>query len=247
MPSHQNDQLVASLRRAADQIIARRSIRDLDETLGQIVTAAVRTVAGADAGGISIAENGRIGSRNPSAPSVTDLDGLQSELREGPCITALREAPEDGMVLADDLAGPDAARWPRFAPEAVHRGYRAVLSTRLSSGDDSRTALNLYSRTPGAFTAGARQVAGLFGVQAAILLHGSRYAAQLTRALDSRDLIGRAKGILMERFTLDDDEAFQMLVRSSQETNIKVVEVARWLSSDLAERRARSGPGIDGS
>lgn len=73
------------------------------------------------------------------------------------------------MVPADDLAGPDAARRPRFVPQAVRRAFRAMLSTRVSSEGGSRTALNRYSRTPGAFAAQARQVTGLFGVQAAIL------------------------------------------------------------------------------
>ncbi len=69
-------------------------------------------------------------------------------------------------------------------------------------------------------------------------MFGSDAAAGMAYALNNRDMIGRAKGILMERFTLTDAAAFEMLVRSSQDTNMKVVEVSRWLT-DEAERRAQ--------
>jgi AmiR/NasT family two-component response regulator len=78
-------------------------------------------------------------------------------------------------------------------------------------------------------------------VQAALLLYGSEQAAHLQRAFDSRDVIGQAKGILMERFTVDDPQAFTMLVSSSQDTNMKLVDVARFLTEEAAVRsRART-------
>jgi AmiR/NasT family two-component response regulator len=63
-----------------------------------------------------------------------------------------------------------------------------------------------------------------------MLLYGADQVAHLQRAVDSRDLIGQAKGILMERFKADDEAAFRMLVRSSQETNMKLTAVAEWLT-----------------
>jgi hypothetical protein len=234
-----SDELVTSLRMAARDLMAKRSILDLDETLGQIVVAAVQTVPGADSGGISFTEDGVVSSRNPTTPLVTDLDQLQTELYEGPCITAIDEPADDGVVLAQDLAGEDAGRWPRFAPHAVDAGYRAILSTQLTADKSMRAALNLYAREPCAFDQEARRTAGLFGVQAAILLYGHEHVGHLQRAVDSRDVIGQAKGILMERFTVSDDEAFQMLVRSSQETNMKLVDVAEWLRSEAHARRER--------
>jgi AmiR/NasT family two-component response regulator len=62
----------------------------------------------------------------------------------------------------------------------------------------------------------------------------------LEEALLSRDVIGQAKGILMERFGLSDQAAFEMLVTSSQKTNLKLVEVARWLTTERAARSAGS-------
>jgi hypothetical protein len=105
-----------------------------------------------------------------------------------------------------------------------------LLSTQLSTNGGVRAALNLYSRTAHTFDESARTTAGLFGLQAALLLYGANHARQLGQALASRDLIGQAKGILMERFRVNSEQAFRMLVSSSQNTNIKLVDVARWLT-----------------
>jgi hypothetical protein len=134
-------------------------------------------------------------------------------------------------VVAQDLAGVDGERWPRFAPEAVRAGYRGLMSTTLTTDGGPCGALNLYSNNPNAFDEHSRTLAGLFGAQAALLLVGAHQATHLQKAVHSRDLIGQAKGILMERFKVTDEAAFQMLVKSSQDTNIKLTAVARWLTT----------------
>ena len=238
----QAEQLVVALRRTARNLLERRSIRDLQQTLSEIVAAAVETVPGATAGGISVTEDGIVDSRNPTSRGISELDRLQGELHEGPCMTALdATAEEDGVVIAEDLGGADAQRWPRFAPAAVAAGFRSMLSIQLTTNGPMRAALNLYAAESGVFDPEARLLAGLFGVQAAMLLHGSEQAAHLGRAVNSRDIIGQAKGILMERFGVDETEAFQMLVESSQSTNLKLVDVARWLVGEVARRGNRRG------
>jgi hypothetical protein len=238
--SSHNEQLVVALRAASQALAQRRSIRDLEQTLAQIVTSAVRTIPGVEAGSISITEHGRIQTRHPSTENIRRLDETQSALHEGPCITAIEDPPETGLVIADDFAGADAARWPRFAPHVLRAGYRAMMSTQLSTDGGMRAALNLYSAAADAFDEQDRHLAGLFGIQAATLLHGADQAGHLQRAVDSRDLIGQAKGILMERFTVDDDAAFQMLVRASQDSNMKLTAVAQWLIAT-----AGKAPGLD--
>jgi hypothetical protein len=238
MHPEENDQLVVALRTAARGLADRRSIRDLEVTLGQIVSSAVVTIPAVDAGSISITEHGRIETRHPTSDHIRKLDETQSELREGPCIEAIEDPPESGMVIAHDFAGGDADRWPRFAPQAVDAGYRGLMSTTLSTEGGLRGALNLYSATPNAFNEHCRTLAGLFGVQAALLLYGTTHAVHLQKAVESRDLIGQAKGILMERFKIDDEAAFQMLVRTSQDTNMKLTKVAQWLTTETPQQSA---------
>jgi hypothetical protein len=245
MPTEQDHQLVAALRAAARELTEHRSIRDLEQTLGQIVASAVETIPGVDAGSVSITEHGRIETRHPTRESIRKLDESQSELEEGPCITAIEDPPDDGMVIARDLAGPDAERWPGWAPVAVDAGFRALTSIQLSTGSGVRGALNLYSEAPHALDEHALTVAGLFGVQAALLLYGSAQARFLQRAVDSRDLIGRAKGILMERFKVDDEDAFRILVKSSQDTNMKLTAVAQWLNDDVTSGPPDTGTETD--
>ena len=75
-----------------------------------------------------------------------------------------------------------------------------------------------------------------------MLLNGAHQATHLQRAVDSRDLIGQAEGILMERFTIGDDAAFQMLVRTSQDTTLKLTAAAEW-PTDGKTRAARPDAG----
>jgi hypothetical protein len=237
MNPDQSDRLVIALRTAARQLVTSRSIDDLEATLAQIVLSAVETVPGVDAGSISMTRGGVVETRHPTSSEIGELDRVQGDLYEGPCITALTDPAEDGVVLARDFAGEDAVRWPKFAPRAVEFGFRSLMSTQLAADGHMRAALNLYSRSPDAYDDDARRIAGLFGVQAGVLLYGSHRAAHLTTALDSRDVIGQAKGILMSRHAIDDDQAFRMLVSSSQETNIKLVEVSRWLTVEASQGR----------
>lgn len=222
-------------------MIAQHHIDNLDETLSTIVAEAVETIPGVIAGGISILEQDGISSRIPTSATIKELDELQTQLNEGPCITAAVEPADDGVIITQDLAEPpDTDRWPRFAPRAVEHGYRSMMSTQLTTGDGGiHASLNMYSPAPQTFDESARMMAGLFGVQAALLLYGAEHAAHKSEALNSRDVIGQAKGVLMERFDVDADRAFQTLVRSSQDTNVKLVEIARWLTSESTRRHSR--------
>ena len=233
--------LVEALRAASHTLVNRDSYGDLDVTLGRIVAAAVDTVPGADDGSVSLIRDGRIESLRATRDEIRKLDELQNDFHDGPCISAIDEPPERGAMLAVDLAGVDAGRWPLFAPRVVEAGYRAMASVSLSTRNGTQASLNLYSHTPGSFDTYSCHVAELFALQAAGLIFGTNRAVQLTHAAETRDVIGQAKGILMERFNLDDPSAFEMLVASSQNTNMKLVAVARWLTNEVTERHAREG------
>ena len=173
--------MTAALRSAADEMARGTNLRDMDSVLDSIVVHAVETVPGADAGGITVAEDSKLESSHTTAHAIGELDQLQTELNEGPCIDAATNPPPGGVIVVDDLAGDDAEACPRYAKAAVDAGYRSMCSTQLATGHAGyRAALNLYSTTPAAFTTEAQLVAALFGAQAAVLLYGSETAAHLT-------------------------------------------------------------------
>lgn len=106
-------------------------------------------------------------------------------------------------------------------------------------------AITFYATEADAFDATTRTIALAFATQAAVAVYGAEQVADLRRAVASGDLIGQAKGILMERFGLDERRAFDLLVRSSQDTNIKLADVARWLTGQVARRGTDGEPTID--
>ncbi|MDD7965350.1 GAF and ANTAR domain-containing protein [Actinomycetospora lemnae] len=237
-----DNDLMVTMRAALQDLIDKRSIRDRDALLTQLVTAAVALIPAATGGGILRTEELEVRSSHATAPAVHELDQFQSELGEGPCVEAADEPPENGVLLARDLAGEDAARWPRFAPRAVEAGFRSILSASVTgSTGGRRAALTLYAADADAFDEHAVVTAGVFAGHAGALLYGADHAQLLGAALDSRDTIGQAKGILMERFALDGEEAFALLVSSSQDTNMKLADVARWVVKEACERRAQRG------
>lgn len=226
-PFEHGGEVVAALSTAARQLASARE-GDEASTLSLIVTEAVETVPAAEQAGVSVlSRGGPVTSAATSHDSVDQVDRLQADYREGPCVTALWD---QHTVTVDDLAA-EQHRWPRFAPQAVAAGVASMLSFQLFVREDTVGALNLYASRPHRFGTEAQLLGGLFAGHAAAALGEARHVAQLHQALDSRDVIGQAKGMLMERFGLDAEAAFQLLVRSSQDANMKLVAVARWLTT----------------
>ena len=194
----------------------------LEETLAAITRAAVDTIAGADHAGITLVTRGRrVETTAATDPVVEQIDMEQYQTGEGPCLTTLWERT---TVRVDDMHTD--GRWPRFAERVRRTGVRSVLSFQLHVGADDLGALNLYSDRVTAFDAESEGVGLLLASHAAVALADAQREAQLTRALGSRDVIGQAKGILMERHGIDPDEAFRLLVRTSQQLNRKLRDVA---------------------
>ncbi|MEJ7845424.1 MAG: GAF and ANTAR domain-containing protein [Acidimicrobiales bacterium] len=196
-------------------------------TLQRTVDLAVATVEGCDAAGVFLGDDQEVVTAAASAPLVVELDALQISAGEGPCLEVVAEG---GTVHVADLA--DDPRWPTFGPAAVAAGVRSALAIRLS--DSSTSALNLYARLPGAFGATDRAKALIFATLAGIALDTAeerageeRQIANLHEALRTRELIGQAQGILIERERITGDQAFDVLRRASQHLNIKIREVAR--------------------
>lgn len=191
------------------------------------VELAVSTIDGCDAAGVFLVRQGRVTTAASSDPIVVELDELQFTYNEGPCLDAVAEG---GSSYAVDLA--DDPRWPKFGPAAADAGIRSVLAFRLS--DRPVSALNLYAHLPAAFGATDRAKGLIFATLAGLALDaaGERAddddrVANLLVALKTRELIGQAQGILIERERITGEQAFGVLRRASQFLNIKVREVAQ--------------------
>lgn len=104
-----------------------------------------------------------------------------------------------------------------------------MLSYRLFVTRTTLGSLNLYARARDAFGDLTDDDGRLFATHAAIALTGAQTEAQLHVAIESRDVIGMAKGILMQRHDVDAVQAFRLLVESSQHANLKLHQAAAWL------------------
>ncbi|WP_433784158.1 GAF and ANTAR domain-containing protein [Actinomycetospora sp. CA-101289] len=233
------DQVAGDLARTLDEAargLIERGEEGVEHTLELIVRGAIDTVPHVEQAGVSLVERrGTVESHAPSSEVVRDLDRLQSELQEGPCLDAIWH---EQRTLIQDMAAA-SERWSRWAPAAAERGIQSLISFQLFANTGSAGALNMYSGTAKVFDDDTAEIGALFASQAALVLHGAQRMAGLNIALSSRDVIGQAKGILMERFDLGQDQAFAMLVRSSQHTNMKLVDVATWLAEEKEKNRKR--------
>jgi GAF domain-containing protein len=206
-----------------------RSLQDepnLSHTLQGITEAAVQTVPGARYAGISEVQGRRtIVTRAATAEVVMKIDQVQYATRQGPCVDAIYK--QQTFRLGDMFT---EHRWPDFIEQTVGMGIRGMLSFQLYVVRDNLGALNLYSDTPDAFTDESEYVGLLFASHAAVAMIGAQQRQNKDQALLTRDLIGQAKGILMERHRLTADQAFLLMVEASQRTNTKLTEIAQRLT-----------------
>lgn len=221
-------QLLAVLATGAGDLVTAPDVEEsLEDKLVRLTRAAVAAVPGADFAGLTLRHHGRLTSHGPSHEEITDLDRLQAQLGEGPCVDAIVSGTVS-MIEVPDFEEAEE-RWPQFAPEAVRRGVGSLISFAMAPHDAPPGALNLYAREARAFDGSAATIAGAFAMQAAVALYGARRITGLETALVTRDLIGQAKGVLMERHGIDAEAAFERLAAASQHSNLKLVDVARWL------------------
>ena len=150
----------------------------------------------------------------------TESLARQYELREGPCYLA---ASETSHIVARDLATDE--RFPRYGPAAVEAGVRSQAGIRLFDAPQANGALNLYSAQVGAFE-DLTVLSALFAHQAAVAIAYAGEVGNLRKAIQTRATIGKAVGIVMERYQLTDDRAFAFLTRLSQHRNVKLHRVA---------------------
>jgi ANTAR domain/GAF domain len=197
--------------------------RPLEQVLADVTAAAVQVIPGADVAGVLLVKKGgEFESLADTDDLAGRLDKLQHDFGEGPCSDA---ALKQTIVRSDDMR--DEARWPRYAPAAVRHGVLSSLSFKLYTADRTAGALNLFSFKAGAWDTEAETIGSVFAAHAAAAIMAGRHGEHMQSALSTRDRIGQAKGIIMERYGVDDVRAFEMLRALSQESQAKLVDIAQ--------------------
>jgi len=196
--------------------------RSTQEVLAAVTDAAVDVIGAVEAAGVLlIGKSGKFESLAGTSDVPREIDALQVRFGEGPCMQA---ALNETVLRSDDFRTD--TRWPRYSAAVVELGVLSGLSFKLYAGDRTAGALNLFSSRPNAWNSASETIGAILAAHAAAALMASREGEQLHSALLTRDRIGQAKGIIMERFGVDEVRAFGMLQRLSQESNIRIAEIA---------------------
>jgi GAF domain-containing protein len=201
----------------------------LETALGHVADIAVRAIPACDAAGVSLLEQGQVSTAAASGPLVLRVDRHQESAGEGPCMeTLVTGEPRRSPQLQTD------ERWPTFRPAAVREGVVSCLSLPLVIGNHGTAgALNLYSQKQ-PFEQLDEDIGRRFVTPASVAVanawayaRAQQVIEQLQEALQSRDVIGQAKGIIQARERVGADEAFERLRTISQNRNVKLRDLAR--------------------
>ena len=217
--------------------IARQLVHEPDtqHTLQRIVELAAANLDGEVYASVSLVRQRRqVDTPASSDERATRADQLQYEANQGPCLDAIWE--QDTFQIDDMTTEQRYPDWSRRVAEQT--GMRSSLSLQLFTNADSLGALNLYSPQPQAFDAETRGEGLAFVAHAAVALRSAQTEQHLRAAMATRNLIGQAQGILMERYKMTAEQAFAVLSRISQQSNVKLRDVAQRLI-DTGETPAR--------
>lgn len=197
------------------------------ERLALGVALVVSLVDGCDHAGVT--RVGRQGAATAAASSEKArlCDQLQHDLNEGPCLYTVRSH----QTVVSNNIGADP-RWPHWGPEVAGRyGIGSTISLLLYTHGDSYGALNLYADRPEAYSSDDLVVASTLAAHLAVAVAGGREIDHRSVAMVNRTVIGQAEGILMERFKITADDAFELLREASVKTGTRLVRIAEELNS----------------
>lgn len=196
------------------------------EQLNRIVALALRLVPGTEHASVCVI---REGNEIETLVSTSELagaaDAAHADHQQGP---AFELAALHGALRIADLK--QEQRWPKYAAQLTDLGLRSVLACELPVIRAPEGVLHLYSPRRHGFGDAAELVAPVLAARASIALAHADRVQNLRRAIDSRQVIGEAVGILMERHRLSADEAFERLVSASQHSHVKLRDLATRVS-----------------
>jgi GAF domain-containing protein len=208
-----------------------RSDADSDTVIAELAEHAAIEIPGAQYAGVTVTRN----AKQIDTPAATHkwpilLDEIQQRHREGPCLTA---AWEEKTVHVADLETDD--RFPMYRRDALEQTpIRSVMAFQMFIAGETMGALNVYAEHPNAFGQVSKDMGLIFAAHSSVAWNAARRDEQFKRALASRDTIGQAKGMIMERYGVDAVQAFEVLRKLSQDSNVPLVQVATDL---VAEQR----------
>jgi GAF domain-containing protein len=209
--------------RMADLARTAAAPRSVEDVLSDVTAAALELVPGTDTAGVLlIGKGGKWDSLGGTSDLPHVLDELQMKYNEGPCVEA---ALDDLIVRTEDFRTDE--RFPNWSPAVVELGVLSGVSFKLYTANRTAGALNLFAFKPNAFDGESETFGTVLAAHAAAAILASREGEELQSALSTRDRIGQAKGIIMERYNVDDIQAFDMLRKLSQDSNIRLVDIAQ--------------------
>ena len=222
MSANQRNVIILQLSRLLRDL-QERAPEDHEGALREVIDNAARAVPGARWAGITVADrDGKVESISASHANAIKLDDIQRRTREGPCLAA---AWQREVIRVDDMASE--TRWPRFCAEAsADTEVRSVLAFDLFADRRQMGALNFMSDRTQAFDEQSVEIGLIMATHTALAWTMLTRDEQFRGALASRDLIGQAKGMIMERFDIDSPAAFALLKKLSQNSNTSVAEIA---------------------
>lgn len=228
-------ELVESVEALARLVVANE---DVSSTVGLISELAVQAIDGVEVCTVSLARKGEITTVAATADVGEKIDSLQYETKEGPCLSAIDRA---GIFHIVDMDRDET--WPTFSKRvATETGVKSMLSYVLEVDHDALGALNLTSTKPQSFSRDDVATGTIFAAPAGVALANALTheadqlkIGQLEEGLMTRQLIGQAVGLVMAAEHVDADAAFAMLVRISQNTNVKLRALAESLIDKATE------------
>jgi GAF domain-containing protein len=196
---------------------------DSDTVIAELAEHAAVEIPGAEYAGITVTRN----AKNIETPAATHkwpilLDEIQQRHREGPCLTA---AWEEKTIHVADLETDE--RFPLYRRDVLEQTpVRSVMAFQMFVEGETMGALNAYAKRPHVFGQESRAIGLIFAAHTSVAWNSARRDEQFKRALASRDTIGQAKGMIMERYGVDAVQAFDLLRKLSQDSNVPLVQVA---------------------
>jgi GAF domain-containing protein len=217
-----SDRYLRAARLVSD--LHQRAAFDIPAMLREVIEGAAELVPGAQYAGVMVTQR-----RRPSDSAAAThrypvlLDEIQNRYQQGPGLSAgaLQES-----FRVDDLISDD--RWPLYRQQAVKQTpIRSILSLGIFKEGGTTATLSFYSEVANAFDDESANMGLIFATHTGLVWNMMRRDQQFRSALASRDVIGQAKGRMMERFDIDGNQAFAMLKLMSQDSNTPIAQVAQ--------------------